>query len=193
MEVKDLIDIQDDACDVQMVGRIVEIYSKKKSFFEEGQVAPNKEGNASLIKKIRSAKIINLNNSAKSLTDVRWGNNLINVFVNGLNKYVENKKLKYLDSVRIRDIQLLKYEEGDHYMYHTDNGSFSPRTISCILLLNNDYEGGEISFTDPQGNNEFKVETRPGRLIVWPSNFMYPHKVNKVTKGTRYSIVAWAL
>ena len=60
MEVKDLIDIQDDACDVQMVGRIVEIYSKKKSFFEEGQVAPNKEGNASLIKKIRSAKIINL-------------------------------------------------------------------------------------------------------------------------------------
>ena len=193
MEVKDLIDIQDDACNIQMVGRIVEIYSKKKHFFVDGQVGGNKEGKSFTKKHLRSTKIINLNNNAQSLTDVRWGNNLINVFVNGINKYVENKKLKHLDSVKIKDMQLLKYEEGDHYMYHTDNGSFSPRTISCILLLNNDYEGGEISFTDPQGNNEFKVETRPGRLIVWPSNFMYPHKVNKVMKGTRYSVVAWAL
>ena len=31
------------------------------------------------------------------------------------------------------------------------------------------------------------------RMIIWPSTFLYPHTVKPVTKGTRYSVVAWAL
>ena len=34
-------------------------------------------------------------------------------------------------------------------------------------------------------------KTHPGRLVMWPSNFMYPHSVSPVTKGTRYAIVSW--
>ena len=37
------------------------------------------------------------------------------------------------------------------------------------------------------------IEPVPGRLIIWPSNFMYKHKVTPVTKGKRFSIVAWAI
>jgi len=31
------------------------------------------------------------------------------------------------------------------------------------------------------------------RMLIWPSNFMYPHLVKPVTKGIRYSVVSWAL
>ena len=64
--------------------------------------------------------------------------------------------------------------------------------FSLILLLNNDYQGGRLVFNNPNFNDEYKIETKPGRLIVWPSNFLFPHMVEKVTKGTRYSIVGWA-
>ena len=68
------------------------------------------------------------------------------------------------------------------------------RFISFILLLNNDYEGGEICFTDPDHqSNEKEIKVQPGRLIMWPSNFLYPHKVKPVIKGTRYSVVGWGV
>ena len=35
-------------------------------------------------------------------------------------------------------------------------------------------------------------EIVPNRLIIWPSNFLFPHSVLPVTKGLRYSVVAWA-
>ena len=31
-----------------------------------------------------------------------------------------------------------------------------------------------------------------GDVIIFPSNFMYPHRVEPVTKGARYSYVSWA-
>ena len=30
-----------------------------------------------------------------------------------------------------------------------------------------------------------------GDLLIFPSNFMYPHKVEPITKGTRYSYISW--
>jgi len=39
--------------------------------------------------------------------------------------------------------------------------------------------------------NNFKYKIIKGRVIMFPSNFMYPHTVNNVEKGCRYSIVSW--
>ena len=52
-------------------------------------------------------------------------------------------------------------------------------------MLNNDYEGGKLIFYD----KEYKL--KKGEIIVFPSNFLYPHKVTKITKGERYSFVVW--
>ena len=30
-----------------------------------------------------------------------------------------------------------------------------------------------------------------GDLIMFPSNFLYPHQVSPIKKGIRYSVVAW--
>ena len=59
-------------------------------------------------------------------------------------------------------------------------------------MLNNDYEGGNLCFKDNITNNETVIDTKPNRLIIWPSNFLFPHSVRPTNKGTRYSIVAWA-
>ena len=65
--------------------------------------------------------------------------------------------------------------------------------MSMILLCNNDYEGGDLGFANPDYTDELIVPVRANRLIVWPSNFLFPHGVKPITKGTRYSVVGWAL
>jgi predicted 2-oxoglutarate/Fe(II)-dependent dioxygenase YbiX len=36
-----------------------------------------------------------------------------------------------------------------------------------------------------------KIELKAGSIMIFPSNFLYPHKVVEVTKGVRYSYVSW--
>jgi len=58
--------------------------------------------------------------------------------------------------------------------------------LSIIGILNDDYEGGDlVMFGDK------KINTRKGDLIIFPSNFLYPHKISPVIKGIRYSYVSW--
>ena len=45
-------------------------------------------------------------------------------------------------------------------------------SLSLILMLNNDFEGGD-GFTTPFYEEELKKELS-GRLLVWQSNFMFP-------------------
>ena len=59
--------------------------------------------------------------------------------------------------------------------------------LSIVGQLNEDFEGGEfVMFGDKT------IEFETGDLIVFPSNFMYPHRVDPVKKGARYSYVSWA-
>ena len=145
-------------------------------------------------KKIRSTNIKNLSNLSNSMTEVHWHNFLVRTIEHNLFKYEkEFNILQGTISSKILNIDLLKYNEFDKYTWHWDHFANAPRTLSCILLLNNDYEGGNLSFREPKGENEFSIENRPGRLIIWPSNFLYPHCVKQVLKGTRYSVVSWTL
>ena len=53
------------------------------------------------------------------------------------------------------------------------------------IILNDDYEGGEFEFF----LDDIQIKNEIGTVIVFPSYFL--HRVNPVTKGTRYSLVAW--
>lgn len=83
--------------------------------------------------------------------------------------------------------QLLRYGEGQFYKQHTDSFKEQPRAVSCSFALNDDFEGGGFAFF----NNEFRHELKKGSVLMFPSNFMFPHEVLPVTKGTRYSIITW--
>lgn len=82
---------------------------------------------------------------------------------------------------------LLRYQTGQFYKQHTDSYKAQPRAVSCSFALNDDYEGGEWAFW----NKELKIKTKKGSVVMFPSNFMYPHEILPVTKGTRYSIITW--
>lgn len=86
--------------------------------------------------------------------------------------------------------ELLRYEVGQHFHEHVDiivGADAYVRQVSCVVLLNEDFEGGSLVFPR-QGVN---YKPRLGDIILFPSNFCYPHAVTDVTQGVRYSIVSW--
>jgi len=58
--------------------------------------------------------------------------------------------------------------------------------LTVLGTLNEDYEGGELMLCGE------KIELKTGDVIVFPSNFLYPHEVKPVKSGVRYSFVSWA-
>lgn len=108
-------------------------------------------------------------------------------------KIANNIIRKYNDKFPLTQIEedsgydLLKYEVGQFYRQHTDSFKKHPRSVSCSFALNDNYEGGEFAFFD----RELIYNLKKGSVIMFPSNFMYPHEIMPVTRGTRYSIVTW--
>ena len=82
---------------------------------------------------------------------------------------------------------LLRYREGQFYCQHVDSFAAQQRSLSCSLILNEDYEGGEFCFWD----GTMMHKPPKGAALVFPSNFMFPHEIKPVKKGERYSIITW--
>jgi len=82
---------------------------------------------------------------------------------------------------------MLKYRGGEHYKAHSDGGGMTNRIVSAVIYLNDDYEGGEIEFT----NFKVKIKPLPGMCILFPSNFAYEHTAHPIISGTKYAIVTW--
>ena len=100
-------------------------------------------------------------------------------------------KFPQMQSSKINQIDLLKYSPGGKYNIHTDHFTTSIRALSVIINLNDDYEGGDLVFTDQKEKEIKRLKLGKGSIVFFPSNFMYPHGIQPITKGTRYSIVAW--
>lgn len=98
-----------------------------------------------------------------------------------------NKKFPLARIEEDSGYELLRYKEGEFYTQHTDSFKDRPRAVSCSFALNDDYEGGEWAFF----SREKVIRVPKGAAVMFPSNFMYPHEIMPVTKGTRYSIVTW--
>jgi hypothetical protein len=187
MELKNFIKIFDNSLKPEIISSLIKWLEKQN--FENGLVDVEV-----LNKKIRNTQVFAFHNpSSGSQTGIHWGNLLGFLFLEGMKKYLsEVSKINGLIG-RIQTIDALKYEVGGHYTYHVDSGPNMYRSLSAVLLLNNDYEGGELCFADPINQECYlKVDVVPGRLIVWPSNFLYPHAVTPLKKGKRYSVVSWA-
>ena len=164
-------------------------YANSRSF-EKAKIGFNGVFN----EKIRKVKSYELSNKNKLLTDCHWNNYLNFKIVNCINEYTKILNVsKYTGIIQhTNQIEILKYEKTNHYDFHVDGGEHFNRTFSAILFLNNDYKGGELVFKTLEGDQEITFKPIPGSLIIWPSNFLYPHSVKPVSEGIRYTIVAWA-
>ena len=102
-------------------------------------------------------------------------------------------KIKFprMASNKINQIDLLKYKLGGNYKIHTDHFSTTSRSLSIIINLNDNYKGGDLVFTDQKEMEVKRIKLQKNSIVFFPSNFLYPHTIEPVLKGTRYSIVAW--
>lgn len=87
-----------------------------------------------------------------------------------------------------------KYEENtimtehhDHIHTIFDGERKGIPTFTVLGLLQNAEEGGEFVMW-----GDTVLDVVPGDVLVFPSNFLYRHKVNEIIKGTRISFVSWA-
>ena len=146
-----------------------------------------KEGNQNT--SVRNCQIINLSlgHVIDSNYDIRKriDDILFNKSAAAAKKYIQDFPNCSLSSDSGYD--LLKYDVGGYYIQHTDSFYSNLRTISMSFNLNDNYIGGELAFFD----GEIQIRTPPGSVVVFPSNFMYPHEIMPVIQGTRYSIVTW--
>ena len=92
-----------------------------------------------------------------------------------------------LDIRNYDSYQILKYGVGQKFDRHIDDHWRYPRRVSLTYYANDAYEGGEIEF------DEFDIKIKPekGNLLLFPSTYVYSHKVYPVTSGTRYAVVQW--
>jgi SM-20-related protein len=85
------------------------------------------------------------------------------------------------------DYEILKYNEGNFFINHIDDGLFMTRKVSLVYYFNDNYTGGEIVFP----RTGVVIKPKANQLALFPSNYMYNHNVLEVTSGTRYSMVNW--
>ena len=103
----------------------------------------------------------------------------------------------YIDSVycpnRVSVNFYNKYKEGDYYDLHVDNFRALPKSNNVYfdygwsVNLHDDYEGGEFIIQTPIGQIGKKLQA--GEAVIFP--IIYPHGVQKGTKGTRQNVVGW--
>ena len=109
-------------------------------------------------------------------------------------KYVQDLNMPWFDKYQgYSHVRFNKYAENKKMALHADHihsmfdGERKGIPILSVLgVLNDDYEGGEFILFD-----DYEIKFKKGDVVIFPSLFLYPHKVEPVTKGTRYSYISW--
>ena len=110
-------------------------------------------------------------------------------------EYIESLKFDWFEGWEgYSAMKFIRYYPGQTMKNHCDHihNLFDGErkgipVLSIIGILNDDYKGGELIMFEDK-----KIDTKKGDLLIFPSNFLYPHEITPVTKGVRYSYVAWA-
>lgn len=94
------------------------------------------------------------------------------------------------------DVELWDYERSRAMIYdpgcffdaHKDDTLQVYRRVSTVFYINDDYEGGEISF--PFLN--ITIKPKANQFLIFPSAYLFVHKIDEVKKSRRLAIVGFA-
>jgi len=115
----------------------------------------------------------------KSMLDI-----INSIFKPAVNEYMANYGISYQD---FETFSILKYGVGQKFTNHVDDHPNYHRRVSMVYYMNEDYQGGEISFP----RFELTYKPKADELLLFPSGYTYNHSVYPVTSGVRYAIVGW--
>jgi hypothetical protein len=107
------------------------------------------------------------------------------------------EKLKYcvddyaaywgINVVYYEAFNFVKYEgKGSHFNIHADHGPVYNCTVSAVVYINDDYEGGDLKF--PRLDN-LVYKPKVGDIVLCPSNYIYEHASLPIESGTKYCVV----
>lgn len=87
--------------------------------------------------------------------------------------------------------EVLKYDVGCQFGEHVDvipgHAQWGYRRISGVAFLNDNFTGGELVMP----HQELSFKPPAGSIILFPSDFSYPHASLPIKTGTKYSCVTW--
>lgn len=92
-----------------------------------------------------------------------------------------------INVVYYESFNFVKYQgEGKHFNIHADHGPAYNATVSAVIYINDDYEGGEIQFPRLDG---YTLTPKVGDIAIFPSNYIYEHASLPMKSGTKYCVV----
>jgi predicted 2-oxoglutarate/Fe(II)-dependent dioxygenase YbiX len=129
-----------------------------------------------------------------SYSDIETKELIMKEIWNTILKYIQEMEMEWFNKwVGYSRIRFNKYDAYTNMKLHCDHNHTlfdgerkGVPILSIVGSLNNDYQGGELVFWKDK-----VVELKAGEIMIFPSNFLYPHEVRMVTKGTRYSFVSF--
>lgn len=165
---------------------------------------------------LQGRKIIeSIRNSENSwLETTNWVSGFLWYYIARANRENFLYDLSHIDG---ESVQVTSYAEGQYYKWHVDAGLASmykpssmyqleqkpekdylaeqaeiTRKLSFSLQLSDidEYEGGQVQFMDDNSQTYFAPKSK-GTLIIFDSRTR--HRVLKVTKGRRLSLVGWVV
>lgn len=94
----------------------------------------------------------------------------------------------------VEPMQFGRYDDEQHYGWHMDLGSGGKTALRKLTVLAQlsdpaDYDGGEFEML--YGLPTVQAPPERGAVVMFPSYTI--HQVLPVTRGTRYSLVAWVV
>jgi PKHD-type hydroxylase len=105
--------------------------------------------------------------------------------------YHANNEFYKFDLTTLSEVQLLEYNVGGFYDWHTDcslrGNKGLTRKLSVVIFLTDpkEYEGGYLVLN----TSKLKFGMNQGMMVIFPSFLV--HKVEPVIKGVRHTLVAW--
>ena len=127
-------------------------------------------------------------------------------------KYSEKFKKLVKENYEIENpffygVSITKLTEGIQLRIHKDiHNTYSNLTYSCVAVLNDDYEGGEMVFVDNEIDlvrdqemqhfplpkewmDSLKVTPKSGGAVLFKADQL--HGGEKITSGNRYAVIFW--
>ena len=137
-------------------------------------------------------EIVNLENFSSSLNEIN--NIIVEKLQSTILEYINSLKFDWFDSwAGYSAMKFIRYSQGQTMQNHCDHihslfdGERKGVPILAIIgLFNDDYEGGELIMIEDK-----KIDTKEGDILIFPSNFLYPHEITPVLKVVRYSYISW--
>lgn len=121
---------------------------------------------------------------------------IMKLFGDGFKNYIEKLKFPWFDMQCVTGYTPVRYnryvinrkmrEHCDHIQTMFDGERKGIPTLSALAVFNDDYSGGDFIMWE-----DITITLKKGDLLIFPSNYLYPHKVEPVISGVRYTGVSW--